>query len=61
LTLDGARSPYREASMAGIRYIPLDNTALAAFVTLWARNDGSGPVMMPAESGHGYKAAHARL
>lgn len=41
-----------------IRYIPLDNTALAAFVTLRVRSDGPGPVMVLAESGHGYKAGH---
>jgi len=41
-----------------IRYIPLDNTALAAFVTLRARSDGPGPVMVLGESGHGYKAGH---
>jgi integrase len=43
----------------GIRYIPLDNTALAAFATLRVRSDGPGPVMVLAESGHGYKAGHA--
>lgn len=44
----------------GIRYIPLDNTALAALVALRSRSDGDGPVMVLAESGHGYKADHAR-
>jgi integrase len=43
----------------GIRYIPLDNTALAALVVLRSRSDGDGPVMVLAESGHGYKAGHA--
>jgi integrase len=48
----------RRSKHGGIRYIPLDNTALAAFVILRARGDGSGPVMVLAESGHGYKAGH---
>jgi integrase len=43
----------------GIRYIPLDGTALSALVTLRSRSDGPGPVMVSAESGHGYKAGHA--
>lgn len=37
------------SKQGGIRYIPLDNTALAAFVTLRARSDGPGPVMVLAE------------
>lgn len=43
----------------GIRYIPLDNTAVSALVALRSRSDGPGPVMVSAESGHGYKAGHA--
>ena len=41
-----------------VRHVPLDNTPLAAFVTLRTRRDGPGPVMVLAESGHGYKAGH---
>jgi integrase len=43
----------------GIRYVPLDNTGLAALVTLRSRSDGPGPVMVSAESGHGYRSGHA--
>jgi integrase len=43
----------------GIRYIPLDNTALSALLALRTRGNGSGPVMVLAESGHGYQAGHA--
>jgi len=43
----------------GIRYIPLDNSALSAFVALRSRSEGDGPVMVLADSGHGYKAGHA--
>ena len=42
----------------GIRYIPLDNTAVAAFLALRSRGNGTGPVMVLAESGHGYLAGH---
>jgi len=49
----------RRSKHGGIRYVSLDNTALAAFVTLRARTEGTGPVMVLAESGHGYKAGHA--
>jgi integrase len=38
----------------GIRYIPLDDTAVDALRTLRRRGDGTGPVMILAESGHGY-------
>jgi integrase len=43
----------------GIRYIPLDNTALSALLALRSRSPGTGPVMLLAESGHGYEAGHA--
>jgi integrase len=43
----------------GIRYIPLDNTAVDALLVLRVRGNGSGPVMVSAESGHGYLAGHA--
>jgi integrase len=42
----------------GIRYIPLDNSAIDALLALRARSTGSGPVMVSAESGHGYLAGH---
>jgi integrase len=42
----------------GIRYIPLDNTAAEALLALRRRGDGAGPVMVSAESGHGYLAGH---
>jgi integrase len=42
----------------GIRYIPLDNTALEALLSLRKRGDGTGPVMVLAESGHGFVAGH---
>ncbi|MBI2816333.1 MAG: site-specific integrase [Acidobacteria bacterium] len=40
----------------GIRYIPLDNTAVEALLALRKRGNGSGPVMVSAESGHGHVA-----
>ncbi len=43
----------------GIRYIPLDNTAVEALLRLRARGKGTGPVMVLAESGHGYEVGHA--
>jgi site-specific recombinase XerD len=41
-----------------IRYIPLDNTAVEALLALRKRGKGSRPVMVSAESGHGYLAGH---
>jgi site-specific recombinase XerD len=41
-----------------IRYIPLDNTAVEALLAPRKRGDGTGPVMVLAESGHGYLAGH---
>jgi site-specific recombinase XerD len=43
----------------GIRYIPLDNTAMSALLALHKRGNGTGPVMVLAESGHGYEKGHA--
>ena len=43
----------------GIRYVPLDNTALSALLALRSRGKGTGPVMVLAEAGHGYEAGHA--
>jgi site-specific recombinase XerD len=43
----------------GIRYIPLDNTALSALLTLRSRGDGNGPVMLCGQSGHGHLAGQA--
>jgi site-specific recombinase XerD len=43
----------------GIRYVPLDNTALSALLALRKRGNGKGPVMVLAESGHGYEKGHA--
>jgi len=43
----------------GIRYIPLDNTAMSALLALRSRGNGSGPVMVSGESGHGHLAGHA--
>jgi len=43
----------------GIRYIPLDDTAVAALLALRTSGSGYGPVMVAAESGHGYLAGHA--
>src|SRR5579875_128052 len=40
------------------RYIPLDNTALAALLALRKRGKGKGPVMIAARNGHGYLAGH---
>lgn len=40
------------------RYIPLDDTAITALRNLRARSNGSGPVMISAQSGHGYLAGH---
>ncbi len=42
----------------GIRYIPLDNTAVDALLALRKRGDGSGAVIVSGESGHGYLAGH---
>lgn len=42
----------------GIRYIPLDNTAANALLSLRRRGDGTGNVMVAAMSGHGYQAGH---
>jgi integrase len=43
----------------GIRYIPLDDTAVAALLKLRSRGNGSGPVMVTGEAGHGYLIGHA--
>lgn len=43
----------------GIRYIPLDDTAVAALLRLRSRGNGSGPVMVTGEAGHGYLVGHA--
>ena len=43
----------------GIRYIPLDNTAVKALLALRSRGNGTGPVMVLAESGHGHLAGHS--
>ena len=42
----------------GIRYIPIDETAVAALLALRSRSGGTGPVMVSARSGHGYLAGH---
>lgn len=42
----------------GIRYVSLDSTAVDALLALRKRGNGSGPVMIAAESGHGYLAGH---
>ena len=43
----------------GIRYISLDNTAMCALLTLQQRGNRTGPVVVLAESGHGYEKGHA--
>lgn len=43
----------------GIRYIPLDDTAVAALLRLRSRGNGSGPVMVTGEAGHGRLVGHA--
>lgn len=43
----------------GIRYIPLDKSAVDALLTLRSRGDGTGKVIVLAKSGHGYQAGHA--
>jgi len=43
----------------GIRYIPLDNTARSALLVLRSRGEGTGPVMLRGQSGHGHLAGHA--
>jgi len=43
----------------GIRYIPLNDSALRALLALRVRGDGSGRVMVLANGGHGYHAGHA--
>lgn len=43
----------------GIRYLPLDQTAANALLSLRRRGDGTGRVMVAAKSGHGYLAGHA--
>ncbi|MHB8734511.1 MAG: tyrosine-type recombinase/integrase [Terriglobales bacterium] len=43
----------------GIRYIPLDATAMAALRALSARGGGTGAVMVAAKGGHGYTQGHA--
>lgn len=42
-----------------IRYLPLDDTAMAALLQLRDRGNGSGPVMVAAQGGHGYAQGHA--
>lgn len=42
----------------GIRYIPLDQTAVNALLSLRRRSDGNGKVMVLGKSGHGYQAGH---
>ena len=42
----------------GVRYVPLDITAVGALRILRQRGDGSGPVMVSAQPGHGYLAGH---
>jgi integrase len=49
----------RRSKNGEARYIPLDNSALAALVTLRSRRDVDGPVMVLAKSGHGYEKGHA--
>jgi integrase len=43
----------------GIRYIPLDDTATSALIALRSRGNGSGPVLVTGEAGHGYLVGHA--
>ena len=43
----------------GIRYIPLDETATSALLALRSRGNGSGPVMVTGEAGHGCLVGHA--
>lgn len=43
----------------GIRYVPLNDAAMAALKALNGRSDGTGPVMVAAASGHGYAQGHA--
>jgi len=42
----------------GVRYIPLDDTALRALHELRRRMNGSNQVMVLANSGHGYRQGH---
>jgi site-specific recombinase XerD len=42
-----------------IRYIPLDDTAVSALLALRRRGDGTGPVMVRAEGGHGVDRGEA--
>jgi integrase len=49
----------RRSKHGGIRYIPLDETALAALIVLRSRGNGAGPGMVSAQSDHGYLAGHA--
>ncbi len=50
----------RRSKHGGIRYIELDDTAIAALLALRDRGDGVGPVMVAGVSGHG-KLAGAPL
>jgi integrase len=43
----------------GIRYIPLDDTAVAALLKVRSSGNGSAPVMVTGEAGHGYLIGHA--
>ncbi|HEV2491970.1 MAG TPA: site-specific integrase [Terriglobia bacterium] len=43
----------------GIRYIPLDDTALRALLGLRERGNGAGRVMVLGKGGHGYSQGHA--
>ncbi|MGH9525047.1 MAG: tyrosine-type recombinase/integrase [Terriglobales bacterium] len=42
-----------------IRYIPLDDTAIEALLALRDRGEGTGPVMVAAQGGHGKLAGEA--
>lgn len=43
----------------GIRYVPLNDAAVGALLSLRARSDGTGPVMVAANGGGGYAKGHA--
>lgn len=47
-----------QSKHGGIRYVPLDKSAVDALLTLRSRGDGTGKVMVLAKSGHGYQAGH---
>jgi integrase len=63
LTWDCVDLPRRQITIprskhGGVRYIPLNSAAEKALLTLRTRSNGSGAVMVSAQSGHGYRAGH---